>query len=81
MTRPVPVSRKTKPGPQRDDRCDRLLLWNAFQIAYYLPNKREEAIEVLDLARELFDSFDKPGPFAVRFTRWMKKLGPTVKPT
>jgi hypothetical protein len=52
MTKTKSHSKKVRPGPQRDDGRGRLLLWNAFQIAYYLPNKREEALEVLDLARD-----------------------------
>jgi hypothetical protein len=82
MTTTKALLKKPKPGPQRDDgQRDRLLLWNAFQIAYYLPSKRDEALEVLDLARELVESFDKPGPHAARFTHWMEKLNPSGKPT
>jgi hypothetical protein len=50
-------------------------IWNAFQLAYYLPHDPAEAIKVLDLAREIVAGFSTV-PAAARFEKCLAITNP-----
>jgi hypothetical protein len=68
----------TKPSQSGDDKARGQLvkLWNAFQLSYYLPHDRAEALEVLDLAREIVAGFGTGRSSAARFDKCLAIADP-----